>query len=33
MKIPIFLLALVVHKIGYSLQATVTKAGQAALTK
>jgi glycoside/pentoside/hexuronide:cation symporter, GPH family len=32
MKIPIFLLALVVHKIGYSLQATVTKAGQAALT-
>ncbi|MFY9903083.1 MAG: MFS transporter [Trichococcus sp.] len=32
MKIPIFLLSLVVHKIGYSLQATVTKAGQAALT-
>ena len=32
MNIPICLLALVVHKIGYSLQATVTKAGQAALT-
>lgn len=31
-KMPMFLLALIVHKIGYSLQATVTKAGQSALT-
>lgn len=28
----VFILALIIHKIGYSLQATVTKAGQAALT-
>lgn len=32
MKIPLFLIALIIHKIGYSLQQTITKAGQAALT-
>lgn len=29
---PLFMIALIIHKMGYSLQATVTKAGQAALT-
>jgi len=31
-KFPVLVLALIVHKIAYSLQASVTKAGQAALT-
>lgn len=31
-RLPILVVALIVHKIGYSLQASVTKAGQAALT-
>lgn len=31
-RLPVLILALIVHKIGYSLQASVTKAGQAALT-
>ena len=32
LRFPMFLLALIVHKIGYSFQQTVTKAGQTALT-
>ncbi len=32
MEMPLFIVALIVHKIGYSLQQTVTKAGQTALT-
>lgn len=32
LAMPLFIIALIIHKIGYSLQATVTKAGQAALT-
>ncbi len=32
MTMPLFVIALIIHKIGYSLQQTVTKAGQAALT-
>ncbi|MBF0778679.1 MFS transporter [Streptococcus cuniculi] len=32
MTMPLFILALIVHKIGYSMQQTVTKAGQTALT-
>ncbi|MEY8463324.1 MFS transporter [Streptococcus merionis] len=32
MAMPLFILALIIHKIGYSLQQTVTKAGQTALT-
>lgn len=31
-RLPVLVIALLVHKIGYSLQASVTKAGQAALT-
>ncbi|MGT2666970.1 MFS transporter [Streptococcus rifensis] len=32
MTMPLFIIALIIHKIGYSLQQTVTKAGQTALT-
>lgn len=32
MTMPLFILALIVHKIGYSMQQTITKAGQTALT-
>lgn len=32
MTMPLFVIALIIHKIGYSLQQTITKAGQAALT-
>lgn len=32
LKLPLFVLVLIVHKIGYSLQQTITKAGQTALT-
>lgn len=31
-RLPLFVLVLIVHKIGYSLQQTITKAGQVALT-
>lgn len=31
-RFPILVIALLIHKVGYSLQASVTKAGQAALT-
>lgn len=32
MRFPLFILVLIVHKIGYSMQQTITKAGQTALT-
>ncbi|MGT2742528.1 MFS transporter [Streptococcus plurextorum] len=32
MRLPLFILVLIVHKVGYSLQQTITKAGQVALT-
>lgn len=32
MRMPLFLVALIIHKIGYSMQQTITKAGQTALT-
>ncbi|MBY5034970.1 MFS transporter [Streptococcus gallolyticus] len=32
MTMPLFIIALIIHKIGYSLQQTITKAGQTALT-
>ncbi|ESV53752.1 glucuronide permease [Streptococcus agalactiae LMG 14747] len=32
MVMPLFLVALIIHKIGYSMQQTITKAGQTALT-
>ncbi|MFX3845530.1 glucuronide permease, partial [Streptococcus suis] len=32
LRLPLFILVLIIHKIGYSLQQTNTKAGQVALT-
>lgn len=32
LRLPLFILVLIIHKIGYSLQQTITKAGQVALT-
>ncbi|HFI0273503.1 MFS transporter [Streptococcus suis] len=32
LRLPLFLVVLIIHKIGYSLQQTITKAGQVALT-
>lgn len=32
LRLPLFILVMIVHKIGYSLQQTITKAGQVALT-
>lgn len=31
-RLPVLIIALIIHKIGYSLQASVTKAGQSVLT-
>lgn len=32
MRLPLFILVLIIHKIGYSMQQTITKAGQTAIT-
>ncbi|MFX3716379.1 hypothetical protein ACJBPQ_11265, partial [Streptococcus suis] len=32
LRLPLFILVLIIHTIGYSLQQTITKAGQVALT-